>query len=212
MSLNLFVKASKDGTSIGDCPFCQKAAMALHANNVNFDVTLIDLSNKPEDFLKTINPKGSVPCAVIKETSEIITDSDEIIQKACPDFIPTEIPNDIKEVTNIFTPFVKLIKNKDTNLEPDLKNDLKYALSNFDNYIKASVPNLIGGNKVGYLDCKVAPILFHIEVAGQQYKGFNFNDLESLQNYKNRVFSTEEYQKTKSSEDEVIFGWSKFFV
>ncbi|MCA9546703.1 MAG: glutathione S-transferase family protein [Myxococcales bacterium] len=42
------------------CPYVQKAAIALRARGVDYDITYIDLSDKPDWFL-AISPYGKVP-------------------------------------------------------------------------------------------------------------------------------------------------------
>lgn len=48
------------------CPFVQKAAIALQARGVDYDITYIDLSDKPDWFL-AISPYGKVPLLRVGE-------------------------------------------------------------------------------------------------------------------------------------------------
>lgn len=57
------------------CPFVQKSVIALLEKNVDFDVTYIDLSNKPDWFLK-ISPLGKVP--VLKVNDSVLFESSVI--------------------------------------------------------------------------------------------------------------------------------------
>lgn len=57
------------------CPFVQKSVIALLEKKVDFDITYIDLSNKPDWFLK-ISPFGKVP--VLKVGDSVLFESSVI--------------------------------------------------------------------------------------------------------------------------------------
>jgi glutathione S-transferase len=48
------------------CPWVQRAAIVLRAKNVPYDITYVNLSEKPDWFLK-LSPHGKVPVLVIDE-------------------------------------------------------------------------------------------------------------------------------------------------
>ncbi|NIQ97587.1 MAG: glutathione S-transferase family protein, partial [Desulfuromonadales bacterium] len=54
------------------CPFVQRAAIVLLEKGCDFDVTYIDLKNKPDWFLE-ISPMGKVP--VLKVDDEVLFES-----------------------------------------------------------------------------------------------------------------------------------------
>lgn len=58
--------------SFETCPFVQRSVITLLEKGVDFDVTYIDLANKPEWFLK-ISPFGKVP--VLKVGDEVLFES-----------------------------------------------------------------------------------------------------------------------------------------
>lgn len=53
--------------SFKTCPFVQRAAIVLHEKAVPFEITYIDLANKPDWFLK-ISPLGKVPLLKVGDT------------------------------------------------------------------------------------------------------------------------------------------------
>lgn len=57
------------------CPFVQRSVITLNEKNVDFDVTYIDLENKPDWFLK-ISPLGKVP--VLKVDDHVLFESSVI--------------------------------------------------------------------------------------------------------------------------------------
>lgn len=54
------MQASPDGKALGDCPFTQRANLAIKLKGVQATYTLIDLKNKPQWFFK-VNPDGTTP-------------------------------------------------------------------------------------------------------------------------------------------------------
>lgn len=63
------------------CPFVQRSAIALEEKGVEYDLTFIDLQNKPDWFL-AISPRGKVPLlqvddAVLFESTAILEYLDE---------------------------------------------------------------------------------------------------------------------------------------
>ena len=53
--------------SFDACPFVQRAAILLQEQNRTYDITYIDLRNKPDWFLE-ISPNGKVPVLKVEET------------------------------------------------------------------------------------------------------------------------------------------------
>ena len=60
MLFGMHVQASPDGKSLGDCPFTQRANLALKVKKVPVTYILIDLSNKPKWYF-SVNSAGTAP-------------------------------------------------------------------------------------------------------------------------------------------------------
>ncbi|XP_048607911.1 glutathione S-transferase DHAR3, chloroplastic-like [Brassica napus] len=76
--LEICVKASiTTPNKLGDCPFCQRVLLTMEEKHVPYDMKMVDLSNKPEWFLK-ISAEGKVP--VVKFDEKWVPDSDVITQ------------------------------------------------------------------------------------------------------------------------------------
>ncbi|KAL0762895.1 hypothetical protein Bca101_079046 [Brassica carinata] len=76
--LEICVKASiTTPNKLGDCPFCQRVLLTMEEKHVPYDMKMVDLSNKPEWFLK-ICAEGKVP--VVKFDEKWVPDSDVITQ------------------------------------------------------------------------------------------------------------------------------------
>ena len=162
--LVLYAKAGPDSVSLGDCPFSHKTHMAFKLAGFPYELKLIDLSNKPDEFLKDINPNGSVPCCQNMSTGSVIVDSDEIIRTYCN--LSLDVPDNLASAINpIFGAFAGLMKNKDEEKENQYKNELRMRLAALNSFLQdnSSSPYL-GGASLGYADCKIAPQLYHIKV------------------------------------------------
>lgn len=73
-----FTQASPDNKALGDCPFTQRANLALKLKGIkNVTMILLDLTNKPE-WYKGINAAGTVP--TLEFDDKVITDSYEMIK------------------------------------------------------------------------------------------------------------------------------------
>lgn len=80
------------------CPWVQRAVITLRAKNVDFDVTYINLRDKPDWFLK-ISPHGKVP--VLKVDGQILFESNAITEYLDEVFEPRLHPADpIKRARN----------------------------------------------------------------------------------------------------------------
>jgi len=77
--LELFVRAGKDGESLGGCPLCQRMFILLlikaKAGQLTFTVTTVNMTKPPPDFKKL---SSRLPVIVHKD--EILCDPDEMIQ------------------------------------------------------------------------------------------------------------------------------------
>ena len=60
------------------CPFVQRVTALLEAKNVDYEVEYIELSNKPEWFLK-ISPNAQVPLLITDE-NQVLFESDAIVE------------------------------------------------------------------------------------------------------------------------------------
>ena len=91
--------------SSATCPWVQRAVIVLRTKNVDFDVTYINLREKPDWFLE-ISPHGKVP--VLKVDDEILFESNAIAEFLDESFEPRLHPADpIKRASNrAWTDFV----------------------------------------------------------------------------------------------------------
>lgn len=84
--------------SFETCPFVQRSLITLLHKNVEFDITYIDLENKPEWFLK-ISPFGKVP--VLKVGDHVLFES-AVINEYLDEIYPPSIhpPEPLEKAVN----------------------------------------------------------------------------------------------------------------
>ena len=70
------------------CPFVQRAVIVLKHKNIDFDVTYIDLNNKP-DWFEKISPLGQVP--VLKVGNDDVLFESSVIQEYVDEITPPSL-------------------------------------------------------------------------------------------------------------------------
>ena len=69
------------------------------------------------------------------------------------------------------------------------------------------------GRELSIHDCSLVPKLYHLRVAGKHYRQFSIPErLHALHGYYGRVVSLAPFTETAYGSDEIIHGWSRFFV
>nr|ANH58210.1 glutathione S-transferase [Dracaena cambodiana] len=190
---------------LGDCPFSQRVLLTLEEKHLPYDMKLVDLSNKPEWFLK-ITPEGKVPIAKLDD--KWVSDSDVITQSVEEKFPDPPLATPPEKATigsKIFSTFIAFLISKDSSdgTELALLNELK----SFDGYIKENGP-FINGERVSAADLSLGPKLYHLGIALGHYKNWSVPEsLPYVKRYMKSVFSMDSFVKTKALQEDVIAGW-----
>ncbi|XP_047317089.1 probable glutathione S-transferase DHAR2, chloroplastic [Impatiens glandulifera] len=200
------VKASlTTPNKLGDCPFTQRVLLTLEEKHLPYDMKLVDLTNKPEWFLK-ISPEGKVP--VLKLEEKWIADSDVITQTLEDKYPipPLATPPEKATVgSKIFSTFIGFLKSKDPN--DGTEQALLDELAAFDAYIKDNGP-FINGKSVSASDLSLGPKLHHLEVVLGYYKNWSVPDtLPHVKSYMKTIFSLDSFIKTRALTEDIIEGW-----
>lgn len=206
--VTLYVKAAKDGKSVGDCPFCHKTILSLQLQGIPFRMQMIDTQNKPEEYLRDINPKGTVPSAVTSD-GKIWTDSEDIVKNLCGSFfVDTSLV--LGDAGTLLPSFVGVLKSLDDESHAQKRDELSKKFYDLAVVIGSIDGPFFGGNKFNFVDCKLLPLLYHIKHAGEYHCNFSFRDYEPVNSYFEKAIATATFQQNLYSPDEVIHGWSKF--
>ncbi|KAJ8761194.1 hypothetical protein K2173_001250 [Erythroxylum novogranatense] len=189
----------------GDCPFCQRVLLTLEEKHLQYDMKLVDLSNKPEWFLK-ISPEGKVP--VVKFGEKWVPDSDVItlsIEEKFPYPSLATPPEKSSVGSKIFSSFIGFLKSK--NPGDGTEQALLDELSSFNDYLKENGP-FINGEKVSAADLSLGPKLYHLEIALGHYKKWSIPEsLSFVKSYMKAIFSKDSFIKTRALPEDVVTGW-----
>lgn len=212
----LHVKASPDG-GLGDCPFSWKANLALRFRGIEFELSYIDVSNKPQWFLD-LTDKGTTPVWV--DGDKVLNDSADIVEAADqmgtgPTLIRKSDPNWDKAsevIEPVFSAFINLMKNKDQDNEQECKDKVVDTIKSVGSYLKSVDGPFLLGREVSALDCSFAPQAKNILMAAPHYKNVEFpDDCDPVKEYISHFETLNEWKRTAPSDDVIISAWSKFF-
>ncbi|XP_062585642.1 chloride intracellular channel protein 6-like [Saccostrea cucullata] len=215
----LYVKAASDGENVGDCPFSQRVMMyaGLKVPNKELEIKPVDLSNKPEDFLR-LNPEAKVPVLIDRtKDNKIISDSAEITRYLHEQFPDLDCQQDysgpaLDACSGVFPKLAALIKNKDPSQTDILRQNLLSELKKVDTYLGSAdhKGKFLLGDRLCEIDCMFLPKLRHVMVAGKQYGGLEIPDeFKHLKEYISNAEQNEIYIKTNCPDSEIIHGWKK---
>jgi glutathione S-transferase len=150
------------------CPFVQRSVITLLEKNIDFDITYIDLANKPEWFLK-ISPFGKVP--VLKTGDSVLFESAVINEYLDEVNAPSIHPNDplekaynrawIEFVSSLFMTQFRLSMAKDEESFNKELNSQDEALAKIEDQVKGPFFN---GDKFSLVDTSAAPFFMRLEI------------------------------------------------
>lgn len=221
--IELFVKASEDGKTIGNCPFCQRHFMLLWLKGVPFTLTFVDMK-RPPNFLKELAP-GSQPPFLLYE-GEVRTDInkiEEFIEETlCPPRYPRLSPKYEKSYSagsDIFHKFSTYVKNPNPAMEEQNEKALLRSMFMLDKYLSTPLehelnadPNLkvskrlyLDGDELTLPDCNLLPKLHIVQVVCQEYRKFSIpKELTALCRYLSNAYKRKEFAETCPESHEII--------
>jgi glutathione S-transferase len=193
------------------CPFVQRSVITLLEKNIDFDITYIELSNKPDWFLK-ISPFGKVP--VLKINDSVLFES-SVINEYLDEITPPSIhPKDpLKKAINrawiefgsnltSLSYYISIAKDEDEyNKRRDeiIKNfvQLEDILNN---------SNFFNNDDFSLIDSSYAPFfmrLFYIE----KLKNSNIlADFPKIKNWSENLLSRDSVKKSVVEDFEDIYN------
>ncbi|NWW18360.1 CLIC3 protein, partial [Falcunculus frontatus] len=221
--IQLFIKASEDGESVGHCPFCQRLFMVLLLKGVPFTLTTVDVK-RALDTLKDFAPGAQLP--VLLYNGEPKTDTitieefleDQLGPPMCPSLVP-QYPESSLAGNDIFHKFSAFIKNPVPAQDEALQRSLLRALLKLDEYLcaplehelardphlRASQRRFLDGDHLTLADCNLLPKLNIVQVVCQHYRRFGIpKDLSGVWRYLNSANETKEFKYTCPNSQEII--------
>ncbi|XP_030142560.3 chloride intracellular channel protein 3 isoform X2 [Taeniopygia guttata] len=179
--IQLFIKASEDGESIGHCPFCQRLFMMLLLKGVPFTLTTVDVKRCP---------------SLVPQYPESSLAGNDIFHKFSA-FIKNPVPAQDKALQrSLLRALLKLDEYLSTPLEHELAQDP---------HLRASQRHFLDGDRLTLADCNLLPKLNIVQVVCQHYRHFGIpKDLQGVWRYLNSASETKEFQYTCPNSQEII--------
>nr|XP_034968697.1 chloride intracellular channel protein 3 [Zootoca vivipara] len=181
--LQLFVKASEDGESIGSCPSCQRLFMVLLLKGIPFTLTTVD-TKRSLDVLKDFAPGAQLPVLLCDGQPKTDTlQIEEFLEETLgpPKFPSLEVRTRESATAgdDIFRRFSAYIKNPDPGQDEALRGRLLRALWELEHYLGAPLEHEAGqsprgpfldGDHMTLADCRLLPKLHTVDVVCHHYR------------------------------------------
>ncbi|XP_072311396.1 chloride intracellular channel protein 3 [Eucyclogobius newberryi] len=224
--IELFVKASSDAESVGNCPFCQRLFMILWLKGANFTLTTVDMKRAP-DVLKTLAP-GSQPPFLLYN-GEVRTDTNKIEEFLEEKLAPPNFPkmccryNPSKTAgEDIFRTFSAYIKIPKTGLHKLVEKNFFRSLAKLDTYLRNPLdhelntsPDLteskrlfLDGDELTLADCNLLPKLNIVKIVSKKYRDFDFGALKGISRYLENAYARKEFRYTCPQDAEILHAYS----
>nr|XP_020465514.1 chloride intracellular channel protein 4-like [Monopterus albus] len=226
LKIELFVKASVDAESVGNCPFCQRLFMILWLKGVNFTLNTVDMKRAP-DVLKALAPGSQPPFLIYND--EVKTDTNKIEEFLEETLAPPQYPKlccRYKESNNagedIFRKFSAYIKNPNPGLNDMLEKKFLSTLVKLNMYLETPLPHeldqnpnitestrlYLDGNSLSLADCNLLPKLNIVKVVCKEYRNFSIPaELKGLTRYLNNAYKQDEFRHTCPKDSEILIAY-----
>ncbi|MBP19414.1 MAG: glutathione S-transferase [Gammaproteobacteria bacterium] len=188
----------------------QRAVIVLRAKDVEFDVTYINLREKPDWFLE-ISPHGKVP--VLKVDDDVLFESNAIAEYLDEAVEPTLHPKDpIKRARNrAWTDFVPDFSRqlgmvtyaRSTEALAEAMDKVPKALSRLEDAIQNERENegpFFNGDVLSLVDASYAPFLQRFSIAEKYLQSGLLNEFPNLQKWADALVSNTSVQNSVAPE------------
>ena len=183
------------------CPWVQRAAIVLRAKDIEFEVTHIDLQDKPDWFLE-ISPHGKVPVLVVDErplfeSNAIAEYLDEVAEprlhpgeaikrarnRAWTDFVPTFSPG----LSGIYYTKTEEAMNEGLKAAPATVTKLEKAIAEE----RGNDGPYFNGDKISLVDAAYAPFLQRFAFVEAKLQTGRLKDFPLLQAWSDALLGTD---------------------
>ncbi|XP_048414930.1 chloride intracellular channel protein 4-like [Stegostoma tigrinum] len=220
--IELFIKASDDGETIGNCPFSQRLFMILWLKKVAFTINTVDMKRNP-DMLKDIAPGSQLP--VLIYNGDLKTDNNKIEEFLEEVLAPPKYPRlsvrykeSMTAGYSVFQKFSAYVKNPLPEKNQACETAFLKALVELDQYLNAPLPHedgsysskrlFLDGNELTLADCNLLPKLHVVQVVCKHYRNFTIpKELSGLYRYLKNAEKCEEFMNTCPNEEEIKLAY-----
>uniref|UniRef100_UPI00398EB252 chloride intracellular channel protein 5-like n=1 Tax=Pristiophorus japonicus TaxID=55135 RepID=UPI00398EB252 len=222
LKIELFIKSSDDGESIGNCPFSQRLFMILWLKRAAFTINTVDVKRNP-DILRDIAPASQLPFLIYN--GDLKTDNNKIEEFLEEALAPPKYPKlDVRYKesrtagANVFQKFSAYIKNSIPQKNENLQRLFLKALLDLEQYLNTPLPHedgthpskrlFLDGNELTLADCNLLPKLHVVQVVCKHYRNFTITQqLTGLSTYLKNAEKHEEFMNTCPNEEEIILAY-----
>lgn len=178
------------------CPFVQRSVITLREKGIDYDITYIDLRNKPDWFL-AISPLGKVP--VLKYGDEVLFESaviNEFLDEVSPGSLLADEPF-AKATQRAWIEYAsQVLMNQYMLGNASSADDYQTQLSAFEQKL-AQLQQLLGeqaffsGDTLGLLDTSIIPVFTRLAVIKDKLNTDLLQGYPALAAYSERVLARE---------------------
>ncbi|NXN60824.1 CLIC3 protein, partial [Rynchops niger] len=193
--IQLFVKASEDGESVGHCPFCQRLFMVLLLKGVPFTLTTVDVKRcQPGQGGGSVGRRCLGTGTGWQEATAELQGPMPAVGP-CPD--PAALP---PPPAALQRSLLRALLKLDEYLSAPLEHELAH-----DPHLRASRRRFLDGDQLTLADCNLLPKLNIVQVVCQHYRRFGIpKDLRGVWRYLNSANETKEFKYTCPNSEEII--------
>ncbi|XP_075885217.1 chloride intracellular channel protein 3 [Nelusetta ayraudi] len=224
--IELFVKASVDAESVGNCPFCQRLFMILLLKGAKFTLTTVDMRRAP-DLLKNVAPGSQPPFLVYN--GELKTDTNKIEEFLEEVLAPPEYPklSCRNKVSNnagedIFRNFSAYIKNRNPGLHSVMERKFLSSLVKLNMFLETPHPQeldldpnqsvssrkYLDSDALTLADCNLLPKLHIVKVVSKALRDFEIPaELTALTRYLDNAYKQEDFRYTCPRDPEILSAY-----
>ncbi|CAL8278041.1 unnamed protein product [Merluccius merluccius] len=226
-TIELFIKASDDCASVGNCPFCQRIFMILWLKGATFTLTTVDM--KAPEVLKDLAPGSQPPFLVYN--GEVRTDTNKIEefleQTLAPPLYP-KLASRYKESNtagdDIFQKFSAYIKNPNPGLNDMLEKKFLKSLAKLNDYLLTPLSHeldqnpgegqssraYLDGDTLTLADCNLLPKLNIVKMVCIKYRDLDINHIDllpGLTRYLDKAYKQDQFCNTCPPTTEILWAY-----
>ncbi|XP_068561593.1 chloride intracellular channel protein 3 [Cebidichthys violaceus] len=224
--IELFVKASVDGGSVGNCPFSQRLFMILWLKGVHFTLTTVDMKRAPH-VLKALAPGSQPPFLLYND--DVKRDTNKIEEFLEEKLAPPQFPKlccRYKESNgageDIFRDFSRYVKNPNPAINEQREKKFLSTLVKLNMYLETPLPHeldqnpnatvssrlYLDGDTLTLADCNLLPKLNIVKVVCKKYRDFSIpTELKGLTRYLDNAYEQEVFRRTCPMESEIFAAY-----
>lgn len=224
--IELFLKASSDAESVGNCPFGQRLFMILWLKQVDFKVTTVDMRRAPE-VLRNLAPGSQPPFLLYnKELKTDINKIEEFLESTlAPPNYPklcccnSESKTAGEDIFRRFSAYIKIGKHGLADLlekkfasslrqlDKYLSTPLKYEVDKDPNKEESERP-FLDGETLTLADCNLLPKLHIVKVVCRKYRHLDpFSSFKAITRYMENAEKKEQFRQTCPLDNEILFAY-----